>query len=483
MTRKSLGIRLTLLLGDAPLLVFSVLAAYWIRFDAGIFHEMPRQSPELYYRFAASTSLICIFILYVAREYSATMRRGAIEDVISVSRAVTSSFVIAFLFTYLSRGYTAPDVVRVGVESRLILILSWAFSIALLTVWRLAIGAVLRRRYRKRENRRQVLIIGADSTGMRFFEALRAKSDVAYWPIGFLEDKELPLEGVEPELVLGEIRDLEQVIQSRWIDEVVVTARHQEPERVSGLLSTCERADIQLSMLPSFLGILRTHSQIHEVAGLPIVMVDERIFRQWNRILKRTMDLVLASFLTAAFCPILIPLAVLVSAAIKLGSPGPILFRQQRVGKGGRPFELYKFRSMAQNAEAQKRDLMHLNEAEGALFKMKEDPRVTRVGKIIRRCSIDELPQIINVLKGEMSLVGPRPPILSEVKVYEDWQMKRFDTLPGMVGLPQVSGRSDLTFDEVIRLDVYYIENWSLLMDVSILLRTIPVVVLGKGAY
>ena len=284
-------------------------------------------------------------------------------------------------------------------------------------------------------------------------------------------------------MVLGEVEDLEKLIKSRWIDQVVVTAHHLQPETVAKLMAICERADIQFTMVPSFLEILTAQSQIYDVAGIPVVTMEERVFQRRNRILKRAMDLFLLSALFLVTSPFLVPLIVIVIISIKVESPGPVLFRQQRVGKGGRPIMLFKFRSMCEDAETLKERLMHLNEVKGALFKIKEDPRMTRVGKFIRRYSIDELPQLINVLKGQMSLVGPRPPVPEEAEKYEEWQTKRFDLLPGMVGLPQVSGRSDLTFDEVIRLDLYYIENWSLLLDLKILLKAIPVVFFGRGAY
>ena len=263
----------------------------------------------------------------------------------------------------------------------------------------------------------------------------------------------------------------------------MVTTRHLQPEIVANLTRICEKADIRFSMMPNFLGLSTAQSLIHEVAGIPVVTTEIRIFQQWNRILKRFVDLSLMILLVLVTAPLLVPLIGVVILAIKLESSGPILFRQQRVGKGGRPFVLYKFRSMYEDAEQVKENLMHLNEARGALFKIRKDPRITRTGIILRRFSIDELPQLVNIFKGQMSLVGPRPPVLSEVNQYADLQMKRFDVLPGLVGLPQVSGRSDLSFDEVITLDLFYIENWSLLLDLKILLKAIPVVLMGKGAY
>jgi len=166
-----------------------------------------------------------------------------------------------------------------------------------------------------------------------------------------------------------------------------------------------------------------------------------------------------------------------------LDSPGPALFSQTRVGRNGEPFRCYKFRSMVNGAETMQRQMVDLNEASGPLFKMRHDPRRTRVGRVIRRFSLDELPQLINVLRGEMSLVGPRPNLPEEVEQYQDWHGKRLSVSPGITGLWQVSGRADLTFDEMVLLDIYYVENWNLAMDLGILLRSLPAVLRARGAY
>jgi exopolysaccharide biosynthesis polyprenyl glycosylphosphotransferase len=179
----------------------------------------------------------------------------------------------------------------------------------------------------------------------------------------------------------------------------------------------------------------------------------------------------------------LTPLMLFVALAIRLDSPGPVLFRQSRCGRGAKLFTFLKFRGMVADAEARLPALLALNEATGPLFKMRDDPRITRVGRVIRRTSLDELPQLWNVLRGEMSLVGPRPPLPSEVDNYSPWQRRRLQVLPGITGPWQVSGRSDIGFDDMVRLDVDYIENWSLFKDISILLRTVLVVLTTKGAY
>ena len=194
---------------------------------------------------------------------------------------------------------------------------------------------------------------------------------------------------------------------------------------------------------------------------------------------KRTFDLVVGGLIVLLGTP----LWLLIAVGIKLQTPGPVFYRQERIGRDGKPFGMFKFRSMYVDAEARLAEIRAANEATGPLFKMKDDPRVTRIGKWMRKYSIDEFPQLINVLKGEMSLVGPRPPLPSETEQYSDHHWRRMEVLPGMTGLWQVSGRSRLTFDEMVRLDLFYIENWSVGFDMSLILRTIPAVLLARGAY
>jgi exopolysaccharide biosynthesis polyprenyl glycosylphosphotransferase len=194
---------------------------------------------------------------------------------------------------------------------------------------------------------------------------------------------------------------------------------------------------------------------------------------------KRAIDIAL----TVLVSPVVLCVSAVIAVAIKLDSPGPIVFAQMRMGSGGRTFPVYKFRTMVNDAEARKAELVDQNEADGPIFKIRNDPRRTRVGQFLRRTSLDELPQLWNILRGEMSWVGPRPATPDEVDRYLPWHMRRLAAKPGLTGLWQVSGRSDTTFEEMVRLDIYYVEHWSVLMDLRILLQTIPTVLSGRGAY
>jgi lipopolysaccharide/colanic/teichoic acid biosynthesis glycosyltransferase len=213
---------------------------------------------------------------------------------------------------------------------------------------------------------------------------------------------------------------------------------------------------------------------------VPLLSVREASIRGFNRVIKRSMDLLISTFaIVVAFIPIAV-----ISLLIKLDSKGPSIYRQARIGRSGVPFTVLKFRCMSADADETRPTLIEENgDQDPRLFKLRSDPRLTGLGAFLRRWSLDELPQLVNVWKGEMSLVGPRPQLPAEVAQYEDWQRQRLMVTPGMTGLWQVNGRSDLTFDEMVRLDLYYAENWSPWLDAKIVLRTIPAVLLGKGAY
>jgi exopolysaccharide biosynthesis polyprenyl glycosylphosphotransferase len=219
--------------------------------------------------------------------------------------------------------------------------------------------------------------------------------------------------------------------------------------------------------------------KVDDLGGIPLLGVQEPTLRDWQIVVRRGMNVLVAALALL----IASPLIALIALAIKLNSPGPVIFKQIRVGRGGREFTVWKFRSMYMDAEARVHELRAHNEASGPLFKMRNDPRRTAVGRLLRHTSLDEIPQFWNVLRGDMSVVGPRPGLPSEVAEYQSWHRRRLEVSPGITGLWQVSGRSDLTFDEMVLLDIYYIETWSPFLDLRIMFMTIPSILFGSGAY
>ena len=481
MTRGSLVLRLLAVGIDAVTLSLSVLAAYWVRFDTGVFSSVPEQALDLYLGLAVMTGVVGAAILDQKDRMRPTAVVFSTEVCIKIVQAVTLTFLVVLVLNFWLRGYVL--VREIESVSRLVLGVAWGLAILGMIAWRAAFNLVLRRLRRRGRGLRKVLIVGADRSGRAFYNAIRRKPHLGYAPVGVLEDR-AEQSVTDPQVrIIGKVADLQDVIARHRIDEVIVTSHYAASDQIAELIGIGEKAGISISILPGSVELVMAHTWLHDVAGFPIVTMEKGRLTSWGHVAKRGLDLVVLCPFVVVMLPALVLLVIAVGFAIRLDSPGPIIFRQQRMGKGGRAFHMYKFRSMRNDAEALKQDLQEENEADGPLFKIRDDPRVTRVGRWLRRYSIDELPQLINVLRGDMSLVGPRPPLAQEVELYEAWQKKRLDVSPGLVGLPQVSGRSDLTFEEVIKLDLYYIENWSLALDIKILAQAVPVVVRGRGAY
>lgn len=280
----------------------------------------------------------------------------------------------------------------------------------------------------------------------------------------------------------SDVSKLMDVVEGSGADTVVLTSSDElPPDRVRELSWALEPGRQHLVVAPAISGIAGPRIHTRPVAGLPLIHVETPRYEGRKILAKRAFDLIASALLLL----VLSPLMLLVSAAIKLASPGPILFVQPRVGIRGEPFRMFKFRTMVVDAETKLADLdTQVQDAgNGVLFKMKDDPRLTSVGKILRRFSLDELPQILNVMRGDMSLVGPRPPLEKEVSVYEQHVHRRFLVKPGITGLWQVSGRSNLSWEDTVRLDLYYVENWSFIGDLVILWKTFRAVVSREGAY
>ena len=345
--------------------------------------------------------------------------------------------------------------------------------------------------HRRRDDGRymsHVLAVGDRHTVTELVRDLKRAPRAGYRVVGVClapemrrTDPEMPtvIEGVP---VLGGLDDVAEIARSCDADTVAVTSSAAfGPSRVRKLSWELEDTSAELILAPALTNVAGPRVHTQPVAGLPLIHVDRPTYRGANRILKKSFDIVGSAMLLLLFSPVLIGFAI----AIKVSSPGPVFFRQDRVGINGDIFRMIKFRSMVVDAETrlEKLQAAHRDAGNVVLFKMKNDPRVTGVGKFIRRYSIDELPQLFNVLIGDMSLVGPRPPLKAEVDVYEADARRRLLVKPGMTGLWQVSGRSDLTWDDSVRLDIYYVENWSITGDMVIICKTAKAVLSSSGAY
>ncbi|HEY52012.1 MAG TPA: sugar transferase [Caldilineae bacterium] len=365
-------------------------------------------------------------------------------------------------------------------HSRLVYGIAGLLILLFLTISRIANRQLMARLRRRGIGIRRVLLVGAGEVSRMIMRVLLAKPDLGFEVMGFLDDN--PAKGKKnlgPFSALGSIDNLAQVIDQYRVEEVIITLPWQYHRRIMSVLNQCTHLNVRARVVPDVLQLSLDQVDVEVLDGIPLLGVKTVSISGSRLAIKRTLDVLI----TLVGMIVILPVMALVALAIKLDTPGPVLFVQKRIGKNGQPFNAFKFRSMVADAEDLRGDLTDFNEADGPLFKIKNDPRLTRTGRWIRRFSLDELPQVFNVLRGEMSLVGPRPALPEEVDAYESWHRKRLEVTPGLTGMWQVSGRSNLSFDEMVMLDIYYVENWSPFLDLSIMLRTIPKVLSGEGAY
>jgi exopolysaccharide biosynthesis polyprenyl glycosylphosphotransferase len=372
-------------------------------------------------------------------------------------------------------------VFRIKMATPTFLLIFWVLSGLLLVVSRVILRALLAQTRRHGRNLRHMLIVGTNTRALGFANSIQSRPELGYRIIGFADRewngmKQFCNSGYR--LVCG-LDDLLRFLRESVVDEVLIAlpmrSFHDDACRIAFL---CEEQGILFRILPN-LDLKRSRHWAEEFEGHSLITHHNGISEGWPLVLKRVLDFAIALAALLMLSPVLLVVAVVIAVT----SPGPVLFAQRRVGLYKREFPVYKFRTMVVRAEEKLREIEHLNEVSGPVFKINNDPRITTVGRFLRKTSIDELPQLINVLKGDMSLVGPRPlPIRDYAGFSEDWQRRRFSVRPGITCLWQISGRSAIPFDKWMELDLQYIDTWSLWLDLQILMRTIPAVLKGEGA-
>ncbi len=353
---------------------------------------------------------------------------------------------------------------------------SLAFALLYVSLFRFlyerASGAILR----MAGYQRRALLVGTGEHIREVAHALRDDPQSEIDVVGFVSLGPLPENGLRS---LGTLERLDEVVSEHDVEEVIIADPDFPQVDAVELVDTCHQRGVRVRVAPSTMEILMHRAEFVPGESVPLFELKPPVFEGIDFALKRTFDVVCSALLLA----VLSPLLVVIVLAVKLSSRGPVLYRSVRPGIGQQPFNCLKFRTMYIDADQRQADLESVNEASGALFKIRNDPRTTPVGRLLRRFSMDELPQLINVLRGEMSLVGPRPLPERDYERLEDWHRKRYLVLPGVTGLWQVSGRSELDFDDLVRLDFLYLERWSLALDLTILLKTVPAVITKRGAY
>ena len=345
---------------------------------------------------------------------------------------------------------------------------------------RFAIRTYYRNAAKSGENFLRVLIIGTGERAKGLASRLEKKAEWGLNVVGHLDpDPTRVGQMVGNAEVIGTVADISSCLKNNVVDEVIIAIPRNFLDNAEPIAQACEEEGIKLRFMADLFRLNAARISLTQLGGYPLLTLEPVAHDEDKLIVKRVLDLV---FTTLAM-PVFLPIMALVAIAIKLDSKGPALFIQQRVGLRKHLFPMMKFRSMHTDAEERMKEIEHLNEAEGPIFKMTNDPRVTRVGRFIRKTSLDELPQLFNVLRGEMSLVGPRPMSIRDVDLFDKGvQRKRFSVKPGITCIWQISGRSNLPFEKWLELDLEYIENWSLRLDLMILLKTLPAVLKSKGA-
>lgn len=477
MTKRQLYFRIFCILSDYLILVAGFNLAFYIRFYGGIFPiEQISQLP--FFKF----SLIISFFGILAIENTNINNVKRNFDNIDIFFFVVKAMIVTTILSIIT-SLLVKNQLSMGGEiyfSRFIIVSSFVINLVFLSLSHRIYREVIYYFRKKGIGLIKVLIVGIGKVEREFLKVI-TENDFGYKAVGILvENKnDIPKKGKLSKYILGTLSDIEKIVTCRNVDEIILANPTVSKEGVLKIRRTCDKLNVSLSIIPNIYGIMTNAMDVYELEDIPLFRIEDKILLKFNKILKRSLDLVIAFLFVLVFSPVYIIISIL----IKLDSRGPVIFKQQRLGLDRKEFNIYKFRTMIKHAEKMKKDLEKYNEAVGPLFKIRNDPRITRMGKILRKYSLDELPQFFNVLKGDMSLVGPRPSLSDEAKKYKGWQLKRYEIKPGITGLPQISGRSDLPFNKVIELDIFYMENWSIWLDLKVLIKTLPIVLSGKGAY
>jgi exopolysaccharide biosynthesis polyprenyl glycosylphosphotransferase len=456
---------------DVMVIVVAVILAWDLRIAFDVFSMSPLGADPLIAQSTPWVIGLWIVALVAQGAYSARHFGGGPDEYRSVTFASLATAGILAMTCYLlqlplSRGF---------------LLLTFLLGIPLLLLERFTLRKIVHGMRRRGRLLHRVIAVGGPSGIVEVYDSLRRAQYVGYQIVGACVPDGL---AVEPERfpvpVLGSVAETRRLCNEYGADTVLVArggyGTSHELRRIAWDL---EGSSIELVVVPSLTDVAGPRIHMRPVAGLPLLHLEEPQAGEAGGLSKRLFDVVLAGLALVLLSPVLL----VVAALVKLHDGGPVLFRQPRIGREGETFQMLKFRSMVVDAEARLAALRDQNEFDSVLFKMKEDPRITPLGRVLRRYSIDELPQLINVLRGEMSLVGPRPPLSSEVDRYADDVHRRLLVRPGLTGLWQVSGRSGLSWDESVRLDLYYVDNWSMTSDLVIIAKTVRAVVGSSGAY
>jgi exopolysaccharide biosynthesis polyprenyl glycosylphosphotransferase len=461
-----------LMMTDTGLLLVAFFGAYFLeQYILNSSHLNPL-FPLQYYLWAAPLVAVSWTItLYLLGMYESFRLKKMFQILFTIIQSAFFSFIIFSMVVY---------VFRIQNVSRSFMMVFFALGLGILTAEKLVLFFACKHLRSKGFNFRNILIVGTGFRAQNFIKELNTNRDVGLKVVGIVdEDPGRTGEMVEGYQILGGLEKIPELLRDRVIDYVIFIVPRNSLAKIEPSLIQCELVGVTSCVSVDLFNLRYTTVKETNFMGVPMITFQMTPYSMAAIVSKRLCDLVLSGIGLVLISPIYFGVAL----AIKLSSKGTVHFRQERVGLNGRTFNLYKFRTMHQDAEAQLKSLLAHNEMSGPAFKMENDPRIRPVGKFLRKYSLDELPQLWNVFCGDMSLVGPRPPLVTEVKQYDDWHKRRLSMRPGITCLWQVSGRNKITsFDEWARLDLKYIDEWSLSLDFKILMRTVPAVLSASGA-
>ena len=465
--RRGWLVRRALAAADVIGLAVSFLVAQWLFVpDAGMRDALSPSGETLLFLATLPGWLVVAKLHGLYDRDEERTDHSTADDLPGVFQMVTVGAWLFFIVAWLT-GVIVPEIGK--------LVIFWLLSIVLVSLLRISSRALCRRRLSYLQN---TIIVGAGGIGQTIARKIVKHPEYGLRIVGFVDDPGAHAEYGGPVALLGSPRRLRRLIRSYAVDRVIFTHWDEASPETLELIRSLRDLEVQIDVLPRFHELVAPGAGIHSVEGIPLLGLAPSGLSRSSALLKRTMDVVVAG----TGLVLLSPLLALVALAIKLDSRGPAVFAQTRVGQSGKSFRIHKFRSMLEDAEKHKPQLAHLNRhSDGKMFKLHCDPRVTRVGRFLRRTCLDELPQLWNVLRGDMSLVGPRPLIPEEASLVRDWGEHRLALKPGITGLWQVLGSSTIAFDEMLDLDYLYVTNWSPWRDLQLVLRTLPVVARGAN--
>lgn len=477
MKSKGKPVSLILPLGDFLLIVGTFVLGYWLRHFAlaGLLDNLlgiPNDFRLGLSNYIVSGSVMgCVELLMFRafRVYRQEFGIASVEELSWILRVSFMAVIITFAFTFASRQL---------MFSRFVLLFAFPTTSVAIFVWHILFHRFYRWRARRGGLGIRAVMYGTGGYAVELEKYLRERVSIPYITVGFITPSDSGESEGEGVLSFGSSREMFDWIDDNGVDELIIADPDLSREHTAGLIYNCERENLSYKVLADVSDLVTRTTRVIHMGGITLIESVPPPLSGSSMLLKRLFDLVV----TLPAIVILLPLGILIALAIVIDSGFPVFYVQTRLGKEHNPFRLIKFRSMKVGAHSMKEELMPRGETE-VLSKLKKDPRITGAGRFIRKLSLDELPQLLNVLTGSMSLVGPRPHIPEEVSRYSMKHFKKLEVPPGMTGVCQVSGRNDLSYREMVKLDLYYVDNWSIWLDISILIMTVPAVLFRKGAY